>query len=341
VEMCDAMRNSPLFEYRGSIPAEPPGTPERPPAPAPQPSSEPARPVGLAPLRVVVAPFSAVEDLKNLTDKAATEELRPRIEKLLNTLGPNVIRVVSKSEAHDELVLYGARRGDRGVSYELGAFDATGCFALERQSKGYSSPDSLLQDLEDELNRAYMVTNLMRLRQPAGSPDRIELRIKRSGEGSRAVAVKSKGGLSFKLNEDVEFEVYASRSNYLTLINIQCDGWWATIYPNQRTASLPSEKERDGWIGGGKNIPLTSFCITKPVGIEWVKAFLTDRPIRLPAGRRPGEIYSRTRANAPLVIALYRSLGDAVSGDRKEGLQALADSNWAETSVRFLTTESD
>jgi hypothetical protein len=199
----------------------------------------------------------------------------------------------------------------------------------------------LLQDLEDELNRAYMVTNLMRLRQPAGSPDRIELRIKRSGEGSRGIRPKAKGDLTFKLGEDVEFEVYASRPGYLSLINIQCDGWWEPIYPNVNLASLPDPKARDGWIEGGKTISLTSFCITRPVGIEWVKAFLTDLPIRLPAGRRPDGSYSRTRANAPLVIALYRSLGDAVSGDRKEGLQALANSNWAETSVRFVTSESD
>jgi len=369
VEISEAMRKKPLFERDMAAKVAPPAS--QPPAP---PAFHPA---GIQPLTVALAPFDSFPGLCGELDQTRTRELRRGIDELVASLEQsNVVKKVSESNPHEELILYGARQTAGGVSHELAASDSSGQFALREK---YSVADDSLANLRGELNRAYTVINLMKIRQPPGSPDQLELTIEKSENLKRAVR-PIRSGSRFRLNDKVYFRVCASRSGYLTMISVTPDGRVEPIYPVfDEDDPRAAPRDREGRIEGGKPILLPQdgqeigFQIERPIGVEFVKAFLTEHPTGIRANLKrkdtsgaaaTGGVFRSVmegitgfRGGLPIETVDERGLRDDIEGKRQVrpvrrtppqppsppeaeiDLEALMRRTWADASFLFSTTE--
>ena len=342
VEIAAPLRDSPLFPPAGGMePSLPPPVA----LPVPPSSSLP----GLQPLRVAVAPYDAFPDLAGALDPNRTSALGGRIDAFLADLASaKVVERVALSDAYEELVLYGVGRGAADGPCRLGALDPTAQFSLRAD---YSDAETLLTALRGELNRAYTVMNLTRLRQPAGSRDRLE------------IAMLPAGRTRLRLGEEMAFRVRADRSGYLSILNVTADGQMLLIYPNALMVAGDDRRRADGFIEGGETVQLpqegaqATYKITRPVGREFIKAFLTDQPPQMFDGRaRPGvgaAPQAGVEATGSILRGLTRGLGTRALAPRTRpapvvlprvdptGIDfgALAGTAWAEDSLSFVTVE--
>ncbi|OPZ22644.1 MAG: Caspase domain protein [candidate division BRC1 bacterium ADurb.BinA364] len=173
-----------------------------------------------------------------------------------------------------------------------------------------------LAPLLDELKRMYLVRNLEAIDNP-GSPYGVDIRLL---SGSRRLQV----------GERFSFMIKSAKPGYLTLIGIDCQGSLTLLFPNQY--------EPNNFVAAGEvEAPrLSGLKIVPPVGREFVKAFVCEKPLEIPVLNRQDSAGGfRTVTGGADVEELIESLIRAKTGAGAE----LSPATWGEDSLVFYTIE--
>jgi hypothetical protein len=129
---------------------------------------------------------------------------------------------------------------------------------------------------------------------------------------------------AFRVGDEIQFHAVSSRDGYLTIVDLGTDGKIAVLYPTD---------QKDNRVKAGQRITLpppaagVRFVAQDPVGRGIVRAFLTERPLALPA----------TELDAAQAGQVVDALRNAVGGSGAAA--ALPVTNWATTSVVYTVTK--
>ena len=280
---------------------EPEPTPTPKPTPTPQPRPTPEPTPAPTPILAVATPepSSAIQALDRETfpkpvavafkrcDAFATEQ-KPMTDlnaqasdSMLQELTREIAAMrdvavpVPDTEPFGILVIYGAQDKPSGLTYTGVVVDSNSAQIVKTSSR--LSEREVLGDVRREIERNYLATNLMRIRQPIGNRTRIDLEVGLAAGESRGMQVTRR---RFRVGDEVGFEIRPSQNGYLTLITIDCSGRVTVLYPNDQM-----KENRDGFVRAGDVVRLPgeeggyAYPVEEPVGKECVKAFLTPKPL--------------------------------------------------------------
>jgi len=285
-------------------PAPKPTPPPPPPRPTPRPTPEPTP--APTPVQVAVVtpaptpePSSAIQALDRETfpkpvavafkrcDAFATEQ-KPMTDlnaeasdSMLQDLTREIAAMrdvavpVPDTEPFGMLVVYGAQDKPSGRTYTGVVVDSNSAQIVK--SSFHPALGKVLDDVRREIERNYLATNLMRIRQPIGNRMQLFLEVGPAGSESRGMLVTRR---RFRVGDDIGFEIRSNQNGYLTLINIDCTGGATVLYPNDQM-----KENRDGFVRAGDVVRLPgaeggyAYDVKEPVGKECVKAFLTPKPL--------------------------------------------------------------
>ncbi|NQU41937.1 DUF4384 domain-containing protein, partial [bacterium] len=318
--------------------------------PTPPPSSilqEPETENILQPLPIAFRRYDAFASSPEQTANLDAARSKTMLEALQIMAGADsdISTIVQPTDAFGLLVVYGAQNAGRGVRYTAVVVDGN---AQIVRSTAQDSLELVVKELRNEIERAWIATNLMRIRQPIGNNMRLSLSLRSDEEPrTRGMQVTRK---RLRVGERVAFEITPSHDGYLTLLNIDSRGGVTLLYPNEQM-----QTNRSGFVKGGEILSLPgegySYPVQEPVGKECVKGFLTPNPLRgLAATLQEASAEGKTRP-----IAIMRGLGNEL--DRTIGVKATAPAspsesgkptwdwsgfkskNWAEAVLVFTTSE--
>ncbi len=260
--------------------------PHQPPAPIE------TTPAEIRPLRVFVAPYKVFFKEKNGKSRDAQRFLEASLGR-----EPS-IELVQAREDSDIAVFHGSsKRAVAGVKFVVGILAPSGEVTLRLPINDLAE-DSLLP-LVKELNRLYLVENLLRIRSRRSNVD-LQIRLAAGGHG-------------LSLGSELEFEIRSAKEGYLTVFSIDCEGNLHELVPNGykgfqpfrvsagQTLTIPNEYFA---LGGGQVLAME---VQRPVGQEFIKAMVTERPLALEAfGHKAADVGLRS-------ITDVTSAGNAVS----------------------------
>jgi hypothetical protein len=366
------MRGSAVAPKETPVVIEPTPTPEPEPTPAPTPiqavaTPEPSsaiqaldretfpKPVAVAFKRcdAFATEQKPMTDLNAQASDSMLQELTREIAAMRDVAVP-----VPDTEPFGILVIYGAQDKPSGLTYTGVVVDSNSAQIVKTSSR--LSEREVLDDVRREIERNYLATNLMRIRQPVGNRTRIDLEVGLAAGESRGMQVTRR---RFRVGDDVGFEIRPSQNGYLTLINIDCSGRVTVLYPNSRMTD-----NRDGFVRAGDIVHLPgaeggyAYPVEEPVGKECVKAFLTPKPLSgvtqaiadaqsggAGGASRSANIMRGISAELDRTIGVKSTLkpprqpqGPAQGGGAPEAgkpdWSTFASPNWAENTITFTTS---
>jgi hypothetical protein len=285
-----------------------------------------------------------VNDLNPEASAAMLKEITAMIGQMRD-----VATIAAGKDPFGMLVVYGVQDKAAGRAYTAVVVDSNSAQIV----KSISGPTlrNVLNDVRAEIERNYLATNLMRIRQPVASKMQLDLNIGLATTISRGMQVSRR---RFAMGETVAFEVRPSHNGYLTLLNIDSTGGVTVLYPNDQL-----KENQDGFVRAGETIHLPAegqyaFPVEEPVGKECVKAFLTPKPLSglaglVAAAQKSGD--DSAGSNAGGVASRSLNLMRGISGelDRTIGAKSairgakpdwsdLKSANWSENTIIFTTS---
>jgi uncharacterized caspase-like protein len=235
--------------------SKPPAEPEAQPPPKPQPPVTPAEVVGE---RVLLA----LEPLEGVS-RQEMEGLRKRLS------GVSLVKLVSQDGFFDRLI----RGKVEGGIYKVRLLNRLG--DVQRVNPA-GDLDELVKALRPHLEYAYMVKQLAKISHPA-PPFKVEL------------WVTDKERRDFRLGEEITFGLKSEKSCYILLINLDKEGNFHIIFPNQyaqdnfvtsdKVTEIPDQRMQEELLKKGKMYFALQFGT--PTGEETVKVIATTRPLQL------------------------------------------------------------
>lgn len=266
----------------------------------------------------------------------------------------DVVEVCAPDEVTHVVVAYGAEETGSGITYFTGIFDQNAELVKQAESARLSQVKT---GIRQELERAWLSMNLMLMRPPVSSNRNVNFAVTSDGVKQReyeerAIGVKGmqvEERARFKAGEKISFNVQPSHDGYLTLVNIDCEGGMAVIYPNSESRKGDNPK---GFFRGGQKLRIPPkdaiyyFYVMPPFGKESVKVFLTPEPLNLDLEQARWE-QQRKSANSPvpalrgMVDTLDRKIGTAVKNTespKTEAFDWMNSEEWAESVYTFITS---
>jgi hypothetical protein len=272
-------------------------------------------------------------------DLSATDRFYDEMQNMLEGMA-EIARPARGDETANVMILYGVGRRDDSPIYAVAVIDQN---AEVQQSLQTAQSAEIRPALEAQLRRGWLAINLMRIRQPINSQMTLDLSLTDTSEkeDTRGVSINYRRS-RYKVGERVAFTIRPSSDGYLTLINIDCNGGVAILYPNAEMT-----QNTTGFVRAGDVVRIpseTSYFleVEEPVGKEVIKALLTPAPLVNLA--KAAENFDATPGGS---VTLMRGLGAELQskvGVKKEGeagrldFSLLNTDNWAEAYLEFHTS---
>lgn len=299
--------------------------------PTPQPTATPVatphyvRPNSreMLPLRTFVASHLEIAGKPAPSGAGATRE---QLRRQLSGLG--YVEVVDERFESEVSVFFGTRP-DKGLI--VGTLLPGGQVTWRDEDVDLSSPG--LESLFGELKRMYLVNNLVRLRNPGSA---YEVQIAMVGGRDR-----------LQLGDRLKFRVSSSKGGYLTLINVDSQGGVTQL--------LPNDYWTNNQIRAGETVEIPSprmgtyfeLQIMEPLGREYIKALVTERPLTLPVLGRKQSTGGFRSLNTPQestafldgirMVAVETDAPPAASSPDAMDLSTMKPDEWGEASLVFTT----